>query len=321
MRHLQLKIIRASVAMRNSVRSTSASLVLLLQLPLSVHAGLIKEWQFQETATAPVLVTARVRGVHRNQRVPQGQLSWKAETWSMTADLEVLRAFTASGVPLQSHQIELHFLSYGPSVTQFVNGYPPPLPDLKSGEIRILSLKENPTPGPEAWRLMADSGMDITIAVRAEAEGEPAPPPPSARGFLVRELANTLSRGTPGEVAALSGYLSRKWEDLAGELMPLLDPAIGDNRQQWAEVAASLHAARGIPRPAIAELLSEKPEIGAQTCAPAGKSEASSGRPAETAAISCYRQPADPNLDCRRSPQRVGIGQLAHRIRRQPGYH
>ena len=240
--------------MRNSVPSTCASLVLLLQLPLSLHAGFIKEWQLRETAAAPVVVTARILGVHRNQRVSEDQLPWKAETWSVTADLEVLRVFTASGMPFPSRQIELHFLSYGPSD-------PPPLPNLKSGEIRILPLKENTSPGSEAWQLIADSGMDIIIPVRPDAESEPVPPPASARAFLIREFVNTLSRGTPGEIAALSSYLSRQWEDLSGELMPLLDPAIGDNRHQWAELAASLHAARGIPRPTIAELFSEKPEI------------------------------------------------------------
>ena len=71
-----------------------------LLLPLSLHAGFIKEWQFKETASAPVLVTGRIIGVHRNERVPEDQLSWKAETWSMTADVEVLRSFTASGMPL-----------------------------------------------------------------------------------------------------------------------------------------------------------------------------------------------------------------------------
>ena len=76
---------------------------------------------------------------------------------------------------------------------------------------------------------------------------------------MIQEFASTLSRGTPGEIAALSGYISRKWEDLSGELMPLLE-VIGDNRQQWAEVAASLHAARGIPRPTVAELFAAKPE-------------------------------------------------------------
>jgi hypothetical protein len=230
--------------MKNSVLSICGSLLLLLPLPLSLHAGFIKEWQLKESASAPVVVAGRILSVHRSERVPENQLSWKAETWSMTADVEVLRSFTASGIPLGSHQIQVHFLAYGPSVTMFVNGYPPALPDIKSGEIRILPLRENTTPASEPWQLMADSGVNITIPVRADAKIEPAPPP-SARAFLIREFANTLSRGTPGEVASLSSYLSRQWEDLSGELMPLLEALISDNRQQWAEIATSLHAARG----------------------------------------------------------------------------
>ena len=194
-----------------------------LPLPLSLQAGFIKEWQLKETASAPVLVTGRILGVHRNERVPEDQLSWKAETWSMTADVEVLRYFTASGMPLASHQIQVHFLAYGPSVRGFVNGYPPPLPNLKSGEVRILPLRENSNPASEPWQLMAESGVNVTIPVRADIESDPAPPPASARAFLIREFAGTLSRGTFGEVAALSGYVSRNWEDLSGELMPLLD--------------------------------------------------------------------------------------------------
>ncbi len=250
--------------MTNFVLSTCGSLLLLLPLPLSLHAGFIKEWQLKETAAAPVVVTGRILSVRKNERVRQDQLSWKAETLSMTADVEVLRSFTASGIAFGSHQIQVHFLAYGPSVTMFVNGYPPPLPDIKSGEVRILPLRENSTPASEPWQLMADSGMDLTIPVRADVESEPAPPPPSARAFLLREFANTLSRGMPGEVAALSSYFSRKWEDLSEELMPLLEAMIHDNRQQWAEIAASLHAARGIPRPTVAVLFSERPETSSQ---------------------------------------------------------
>jgi hypothetical protein len=244
--------------MKNSVLSTCGSLLLLVPLPLSLHAGFIKEWQLKETASAPVLVTARILSVHRNERMPEGQVPWKAETWSMTADVEVLRSFTASGMPLPSRQIEVHFLSYGPSVTQFVNGYPPPLPDFRSGEVRILPLRENSNPASEPWQLMADSGLNLTIPVRAEPGDEPAPSP-SARVFLIREFANTLSRGTPGEIAALSGYLLRQTEDLSGELMPLLGAAIGDDPQRWAEIAASFHAAQGIPRPTVADLFSAQP--------------------------------------------------------------
>jgi len=168
----------------------------------------------KETASAPVLVTARILEVRRNERVPEDQLSWKAETWSMTADVEVLRSFTSSGVPLASGLLHVHFLAYGPSGTMSVNGYPPPLPQIKAGEIRILPLRDNVNPASEPWQLMADSGADITIPVRADAETEPAPSL-TARQFLIREFANTLGRGTPAEVAALSGYLSRKSEDLS----------------------------------------------------------------------------------------------------------
>lgn len=191
--------------MTHSVLSTCAGLLLLL--PLSLHAGFIKEWQLAETASAPVLVTGRILGVHRNERVPEDQLGWKAETWSMTADVEVLRSFTASGTPLAAQRIQVHFLAYGPSVTRFINGYPPPLPDIRSGEVRILPLRENTNPASERWQLMADSGADLIIPGRADAEHEPAPPPQSARSFLILEFANTLSRGTPGEVAALSSYV------------------------------------------------------------------------------------------------------------------
>src|SRR5579871_345470 len=232
-------------------------LMMLLPLPPSMQAGFIKEWQLQETASADVLVTGRILDVHRNERVSEDRVSWQAETWDMTADVEVLRSFTAAGLKVSSHQIEVHFLSYGPTVTQFVNGHPPPLPDIKRGEIRILPLRRNWNPASEPWQLMADSGVNLTIPVRAETTGEPLSP--SARVFLIRELANTLSGATPGEIGALSGYLSRQMEDLSGELMPLLEAAIGGDRQRWAEIAASLHAAQGIPRPSVADLFVAKP--------------------------------------------------------------
>jgi hypothetical protein len=236
--------------------STCIRLLLLLPLPISLQAGLIKDWQLKETESAPVLVTGRILRVHKNGRLPQDQVSWKAETWATTADVEVLRSFTASGMVVPSRQIKVYFLSYGPSVTFFINGYPPPLPDISSGEIRILPLRENRNPASEPWQLMADSGLDLTIPVRADT-GESALAS-SARAFLIREFANTLSSGTPGEIAALSGYLLDETEDLSGELMPLLGTAIGGDRQRWAEIAASLYAAEGVPRPTVADFFSAK---------------------------------------------------------------
>jgi hypothetical protein len=246
--------------MKNSVLGICGSVFLILLLPPGLHAGLVKQWQISEIAAAPVLVTGRILSVHRNERVPEDRLPWKAETWAMTADVEVLRWFTASGMPLSPQQIEVRFYAYGPNVTQFTAGDPPELPNLKSGDVRILPLRENSQPVSEPWQLMADSGVGLAIPVRADVPGDPSPSP-SARTFLIHQFADTLSRGTPGEITALSGYLLWQTEDLSGDLMPLVEPGVGDDRQQWAEIAAGLDAAMGIPRPAMTELFSAKSAV------------------------------------------------------------
>jgi len=59
----------------------------------------------------------------------------------------------------------------------------------------------------------------------------------------------------------LSGFLSSEGEDLSGDLMPLVEPLVRDNRQQWADIAAGLDAAMGMPRPVMADLFSAKSAI------------------------------------------------------------
>ncbi len=236
-----------------------APFLLLLSVPAGLEAGFIKSWQWKETAAAPVLVVGRVLGVRKGERVPDGSLPWKAETLAMTADVQVLRSYTGSGEPVAVDRLHVHFLAYGPSVTTFVNGYPPPLPNLKPGHVLILPLQENSSPALDLWQLMADSGMNLTIPARAETV-DTGPPPATARAFLDIEIANALSRGTPPEVSAVADYLARQDEDLTGELMPLLAPAIGLERRRWAEVATNLLAAQGIPRPGVADLLAGKVE-------------------------------------------------------------
>jgi len=148
-------------------------------------------------------------------------------------------------------------LAYGPSVTQFVNGYPPPLPNIKQGQVLILPLQENKNPAANVWQLIADSGADLTISARPEITI--SEPPLTSRAFLDHEIANTLSRGTQPEVSQLASYLVSQYEDLTNELMPLLESAIGDDRQRWAEVAANLLAAQGIPRPSVEDLQKGSP--------------------------------------------------------------
>lgn len=232
--------------------------MLLVCTAVDVEAGFIKVWQLKETAAAPVIIVGRVISVQKKERVPNGLLSWKAETLSMTAEVEVLRSHTGSG-ERAINRLQVHFLAYGPSVTGFMNGYPPPLPKLEPGQVLLLPLRENQSPASDPWRLTADSGADLTIPARAEMTGS-GPPPTNARVFIVREIANALSRGTPQEVSAISHYLSGQSEDLTGEIMTLLEPAIGEDRQRWAEVATNLLASQGIPRSSVADLLSSKAE-------------------------------------------------------------
>lgn len=243
---------------RKEIARLFTALSLLVCMAIGVDAGFIKVWQLKETATAPVLVVGRVIGVQRGERVRDGSLSWKAETLSMTAEVEVLRSYTGSG-ERAGNRLHVHFLAYGPSVTAFTNGYPPPLPNLEPGQVLILPLQQNKSPASELWRLTADSGADLTIPAQAEMT-DSGLPQANARVFIVCEISNALSRGTPREVSAISRYLSGQHEDLTGEIMTLLEPAIGEDRQRWAEVATNLLASQGIPRPSVADLLSSKAE-------------------------------------------------------------
>ena len=242
------------------VRDRIAVLVVLAAMPASVEAGFIKFWQLKEGSAAPVLVVGRVLSVQKGEPVPEGSVPWKAETLTMTAEIQVLRSYPDSMEPAVPERIRVRFFAYGSSVTQFMNGYPPPLPSLEPGRVLILPLQENKHPSLEPWQLIADSGFSLTIPVRAEIQ-ELEHPPASARVFLLREVANALDSGTPAEVTAIAGYLAKQQEDLTGELMALIGPAIGDDRERWAEVATNLLAAEGIPRPSVAELFSGKAEL------------------------------------------------------------
>jgi hypothetical protein len=236
-------------------------LVILMMLlgPAGVQAGFIKFWQLKETAAAPMLVVGRILSVQKGERVPDGSLPWNAETLAMTAEVQVLRSYPVSEEHVLPDRLQVHFLAYGLSVTSNINGYPPPLPNVTDGQVLILPLQENKNPASDVWQLMADSGVDLTIPARAEI-AEAKTPPATARVFLDREIANSLSLGTPAEVSAVDGYLAHQDEDLTGDLMPLLRPAIGDDRERWAEVATNLLAAQGIPRPSTADLLAGQPK-------------------------------------------------------------
>jgi hypothetical protein len=238
----------------------SILLLVFAALPHRAEAGFVKTWQLKEAAAAPVLVVGEVVSVQKGERAADGTLPWAAETLSMTAEIRVIRFFPDTAELIAGERIPVHFLAYGPSVTMFVNGYPPPLPRFESGQILIIPLRENRHPGLDAWQLTADSGAGLTIPARAQI-ADSKNPPAAARPFLDREIVNVLSKGTPEEVFSAAEYLNNQREDLTGELMPPLEAAAGDDRERWAEVAANLLAAGGIPRPSVADFLEAKAKL------------------------------------------------------------
>ncbi len=239
------------------------SILLLLAIPLTADAGLLRRWGLQETANAPVLIAGRVLSVQRNQRDADASRRWSSEVWATTAEIDVLRSYTHAGETIAANRIRVRFLGYGPSGPPCCSPPAADLPRLESGQVLIFPLLENANPASEPWRLIGDSGEYLTIPTAAtlpESQG----PPATARLFLLREIANSLGRGEPLDVAAAGRYIASQdlagGQDLTGELMPLLEPVIAEDRQRWAEVATNILAGEGIPRPIIAELLSGNPQ-------------------------------------------------------------
>jgi hypothetical protein len=56
----------------------------------------------------------------------------------------------------------------------------------------------------------------------------------------------------------VASYPGQQNENLVGELTPLLESAVGGDRERWAEIATSLLAGQGTPQPGAADLLSGK---------------------------------------------------------------
>lgn len=216
---------------------------------IPLHSGFIKIWQLNETETAPVLVTGQVISVHEGARAAKESAAWNHETWQMTAGIRVLRSYSRSGRPFPIDQLQLSFYAYG-SPLRF-NGSPP-LPRVEAGETIILPLRENDDPS-SPWKLTADQGVNATLPARAELI-ESSVPPPTARGFLLREIANALANGTPKEVFAAATYLQTQNGSVAPELIPLIESQVSDDPGRWAEIATNAVASTGVPRPSVVDL-------------------------------------------------------------------
>jgi hypothetical protein len=250
--------------MRNG-RAWLLALIALLIEP--AKAPLIKQWQLEETATAPVLAVCQVDEVAKDGRVPAGVLKWLVPTVYAFAELKVLRSFRQADniTPKQGDRIRLQFYTYSEK-TALVTGSPI-WPWFKKGDIVVVPLQRNPTPSRLPWRLTADEGMSITVpAIRQPWRSDEGPQTPI--DFLFSELASSLAYGFPDEVFRAASYLeSQRTPRLKSELMPLLEVAVASHEDRWIEIATSLLSSLGIPRPSVADFRSGKWTVGSRSVA------------------------------------------------------
>ena len=221
-------------------------------LPACLPGGVVRQWPIGVVERAPVLLVGRVESVRKEFRVSDGSMAWKAETWAMTAEVNVLRSYSQmhSNLPTTGQTINVRFFAYGPSVTFFINGTPPPLATIGVHQALILPLSAKEQPTSQPWRLLSVEGLSLTIPTRAELAGQ-SPPPKTGREFILRELANSLSHGTPEEMSEAGGYVHEQAENLEPELMPALERNIDGDMRRWAAVLVNL---MGANRPNIEDL-------------------------------------------------------------------
>lgn len=229
-----------------------AALLLLASFPPAIQARPMALRSLQQPASAPVLVTGRVTGIADIGPEPDESKKWRYEIRVMAAQVEVLRTYTASPTPVPA-RIQVRFLAFGPSVTAVTSG--PMLPNIKTGSTFTFPLKQHDAADSGPWPLKTDIDEEVIPAREQMAPSFPAPA--SARAYIDREIANSLAFGTPREIDAVALYLREMNEDLTGEIMPLIEPAIGNNRDRWAEVGSTLLAEQGIPHPGAAEMLAK----------------------------------------------------------------
>lgn len=226
----------------------------ILLLSVSSRAGLTTYWGLQDTAKAPVLVVGRVLSVEKGARDADVSFRQRRDVFDMTAQIEVLRSFTQGGGTIAANPIRVRFLWFPPT------GIDLPLPGFEAGQVVIVPLQENRNPATEVWRMTAESGEGLILPAAAELR-DGGPPPATARLFLLREIANSLGRGTPSEAVRTGRYLAtqdmtRGDQGIAGDLMVFLEPMLGSDRQGWANLLTNMLAGRGVPRPTVAQLFS-----------------------------------------------------------------
>jgi len=197
---------------------------------LEALAGLIPSWTLAQLVKEPDLVVGRVITVQRDAPLP-GPLPGVI---GATAEVEVLRrfAFNETQTPEPGRRLQLRFSTYGGG--GLVNG--PMLVALEPGKVYVLPIRPQTESG--TWRLWVENGYSVVIPVRGTLPGSE---PTASTGLEVAlsEIANSLARGTPSDIAGTADYVGFQ-ANLTEELMPLLESSVGNDQNRWLEIAAGL---------------------------------------------------------------------------------
>jgi hypothetical protein len=113
------------------------------------------------------------------------------------------------------------------------------LPRLAPGQILLLPLRNQAKDSSEPWQLAGVEGYGITTRVAEVMEGPPLAASDS-RSFIIRELANSLSRGDPMARFTASSIAATQATYLEPEFTAQLERSMGGDRAGWAQVLGSV---------------------------------------------------------------------------------
>jgi hypothetical protein len=156
----------------------------------------------------------------------------------MTAEIEVLRFIQQprADVTTPTRRLKIRFVSRDGPDFSFC---PKELPRLDSGQTLLLPLRSNGKGSAEPWELIGVDGGGLTTRV-AEKMREPALTDSDPLSFIMREFVNSFRSSDPIARVTAASLVTWQGDYLEPKLSVRLKRSIGNNKEGWARVLASI---------------------------------------------------------------------------------
>jgi hypothetical protein len=201
----------------------------------------------------PVQAVGTVEQVTRLGPVPAERRRSNAPERYYEARVLVRRAFfhTEPHRFAQGDRIAIRYVSADPPIPFGASGgggssLPPVVVTFQKGETSWFPLVPW-QPASGRWDLAAGDGWRTVFPAAPDASSFAAPPR-TARGFALREMANTLTHGTARERSGAVIWLSAFAGDVPPELPRLLRAALGGDDDKWLETGCAFLGLYGAPQ-------------------------------------------------------------------------